>query len=461
MFERQSPNSILTLILLDIVGTLEALFLAYRLTTIHVGAVELPLSVIAFVMIIQGVVFLMLSVYDLRRHSRLTDEVRAVVTAVSFTLLMLAGTLYFTYRDVPRTLVAVFFALDLLLLVGWRVTARMVLRLMNRYPFGTRRVLILGSGDLATRVARAVKEYAWAGVELVGFLDDDRSFAVEDHRTLGSLDDVRSVVKNLNIDEVILALPARANDVAEKIVATLHLLPVQVRIVPSYLSLALHRATVQEFNGLPLINLRDPALTDYQRLLKRLLDLAVSSVALLLAAPIMALVAIAIRLDSPGPIIFRQTRVGEGGRPFTMLKFRSMYVDADERLKDVLQHDADGKPIHKMRNDPRVTRVGRFIRSTSLDELPQLINVLRGDMSLVGPRPELPWLVERYEPWQAKRFVVPQGITGWWQVNGRSEKLMHLHTEEDVYYIQHYSLLLDVRILFKTIPALLRRKGAF
>jgi len=175
----------------------------------------------------------------------------------------------------------------------------------------------------------------------------------------------------------------------------------------------------------------------------------------------MALIAIAIRLDSPGPILFKQERIGENGRPFTMYKFRSMYVDAEERLKEVIRRDENGNVLYKTPNDPRVTRVGRFIRRTSLDELPQLFNVLKGDMSLVGPRPELPWLVEKYENWQRKRFAVPQGITGWWQVNGRSDKPMHLSTEDDLYYIQNYSILLDIIILWKTLTAVLKRRGAF
>jgi lipopolysaccharide/colanic/teichoic acid biosynthesis glycosyltransferase len=144
-----------------------------------------------------------------------------------------------------------------------------------------------------------------------------------------------------------------------------------------------------------------------------------------------------------------------------MYKFRSMVKDADERLKEVMQLDEDGKLIHKLPDDPRVTRVGKLIRRTSLDELPQFFNVLRGDMSLVGPRPEMPVLVEMYEPWQRVRFAVPQGITGWWQVNGRSDKPMHLNTEDDIYYVRNYSLLLDLEIIFKTILVVLRGRGAF
>jgi len=176
----------------------------------------------------------------------------------------------------------------------------------------------------------------------------------------------------------------------------------------------------------------------------------------------MALIAIAIKLDSPGPVIFKQQRVGENEQLFWMYKFRSMVPDADQRLADVIKYDQNGNIIHKAPDDPRVTRVGRFLRRTSLDELPQFFNVLKGDMSLVGPRPELPTLVKQhYKPWQHKRFAVPQGVTGWWQVNGRSDKPLHLHTEDDIYYIQNYSLLLDLQILLKTAWVVLRGTGAY
>jgi lipopolysaccharide/colanic/teichoic acid biosynthesis glycosyltransferase len=189
----------------------------------------------------------------------------------------------------------------------------------------------------------------------------------------------------------------------------------------------------------------------------------VSSVMIFLALPVMTLVALAIKLEDPkGPVFFLQTRIGENGRPFRIFKFRSMFVDADKMLDAVSTKDENGKIlVHKRADDPRITRIGKIIRKTSLDEVPQLFNVLRGDMSLVGPRPELPRLVNEYETWQRQRFTVPQGITGWWQINGRSDNPCHLSTDQDLYYIQNYSFLLDVQILMMTVPALLKGKGAF
>jgi lipopolysaccharide/colanic/teichoic acid biosynthesis glycosyltransferase len=199
------------------------------------------------------------------------------------------------------------------------------------------------------------------------------------------------------------------------------------------------------------------------RLIKRLFDLAVSGLLLPVLSPLMLGIAWLIKFDSPGPVLFRQRRVGEGGRLFWMAKFRSMVEGAEQKETDLLENSVDGQPLFaKTPYDPRVTRVGRYLRRTSLDELPQLLNVLREEMSLVGLRPELPWLVELYEPWQRKRFAVPQGITGWWQVNGRMNRAdPGQRLEDDLFYIRNYSLWLDLRILWKTIKAVVQGEGAY
>jgi lipopolysaccharide/colanic/teichoic acid biosynthesis glycosyltransferase len=203
-------------------------------------------------------------------------------------------------------------------------------------------------------------------------------------------------------------------------------------------------------------------LTKRQQRTKRLVDMGLVIPITLFALPLMALVAIVIKFATPGPILYRQERVGENGRRFKMLKFRSMINGAEQELKKICEQTTeDQEVLFKRPADPRVTRIGRVLRRTSLDELPQLFNVLLGDMSLVGPRPELPCLVDRYELWQYERLTVPQGITGWWQINGRADKPMHLHTEEDIFYVRHYSLRLDLIILLKTPWIVLRGHGAY
>lgn len=214
---------------------------------------------------------------------------------------------------------------------------------------------------------------------------------------------------------------------------------------------------------LNLIDRREPAIQGPDRLIKRLFDLGLSAGLLAVFAPVMLGLAWLIKLDSPGPILFRQQRVGEGGRLFWMVKFRSMVEGAEQVETRLLRQSVAGEVLFAKRpDDPRVTRVGRLMRRTSLDELPQLFNVLKGEMSLVGPRPELPWLVKRYEPWQRNRFAVPQGMTGWWQINGRMERPgFDQRVEDDLFYIKNYSLWLDLRILWKTVQVVIAGEGAY
>jgi exopolysaccharide biosynthesis polyprenyl glycosylphosphotransferase len=238
-------------------------------------------------------------------------------------------------------------------------------------------------------------------------------------------------------------------------------LPIQIWIIPDFFHLALHSAAIEDFLGIPMLNMRALALDEYQLLVKRCFDLLGASLLILFSFPWMGIIALFIWLEDRGPVLFQQARVGTNGKPFTMYKFRTMKVGADKLQTQVIQFDEQGNLIHKRSDDPRITRIGRFLRRLSLDELPQFFNVLSGKMSLVGPRPEQPFLVDRYQPWQRKRFAVPQGITGWWQIHGRSDKPMHLHTEDDLYYIQNYSLWLDIQILIRTGWTILRGKGAY
>mgnify|MGYP005841072741 CR=1 FL=1 len=458
----KSTNYSIVAYIFDLAGTVAALLIAGNSLGSVMGIAQetIPLPVLWLTGIIWTIVFFMLSVYDPTHNYRTIDELQSVIIAAAFSGLVLAGALYFSYRSVSRSLILVFYVLDISWLIGWRVILRVLYRVFGRPSYPERRVLIVGANGIGHQTANKIQEYAWTGLNLAGYVDDCEPEHAG-HSLLGGLDDICKVVEQHAIQEVVIALPYRSYEKLDRIVLALQSLPVKVRIVPNYLNLALYRATVEDFGGIPLINLRDPALSPYQRLVKRIFDLIVGTLITLVALPFMGLVALAIKLDSPGPIIFKQTRLGENGQPFKMYKFRSMVADAETRLKHVIQHDDHGRVIHKVPNDPRVTRVGRFIRRTSLDELPQLFNVLKGEMSLVGPRPEMPWLVEQYAPWQRKRFAVPQGITGWWQINGRDDKLMHLHTEDDLYYIQNYSILLDLQILWKTIGVVLKRRGAF
>jgi len=471
MLKRYTLKYVLVALLLDVtcvvaalrLGTFLRMTLPYGLTQFNPlypdGLPETPFYYMAVALWI--IVALMASLYDPRKNYKAIDEFQTLTITLGVFWLAIAGVLYFSFRDTSRVLILYAVGIAMVLSMLWRAVVRIGFRVQQRRLIGETRVLIVGAGVVGRRVAEMIETYQWAGLRLVGYLDDNRQKRLADRTVLGTLDDIQRVVKEHGINDVVLALPPNAHKRLNTVVSRLHELPVNVRVIPDYFSLALYRATVDDFGGIPMINLRDPALNDYQRLVKRLFDLVAGTLITLLALPLMLLVALAIMIDSRGPIIFRQKRVGENGRLFDMFKFRSMVVNAEALQQQVVQVDEEGHVIHKVKDDPRVTRVGRFIRRWSLDELPQFFNVLKGDISLVGPRPEMPWLVDEYALWQRKRFAVPQGITGWWQVNGRSDKAMHLHTDEDLYYIQNYSLWLDIFILLKTPWAVLRGKGAF
>ena len=405
-------------------------------------------------------IFLLNSVYNSKRLYKVVDEFQSVTIAVGIAGLVMTGLLFLAFRELSRWLFLTFLLADWIFLIGWRVVARLVFRI-GRSAEQEQRVLIVGAGRVGRRVGEMIQKYDWMGLNLVGYLDDDPSKRGGDLQILGHLDEVRNIIRKKQIDDVVVALPQKAYGKINKLAITLHDLPVHVRVVPDYFSLALYRATVDDFGGLPMINLRDPALNDVQRLAKRVFDLIFGGLLFLLVSPLLFIIALLVRLDSPGPIVLRQERIGENGRLFGMYKFRSMIDGAEKLQEQVNERNEKGQLIHKRADDPRVTRIGRFLRRTSLDELPQLLNVLKGEMSLVGPRPELPWLLDQYEPWQHKRLAVPQGMTGWWQINSRAEKLMHLYTEDDLYYIQNYSLWLDIYILLKTPWVVVRGKGAY
>jgi exopolysaccharide biosynthesis polyprenyl glycosylphosphotransferase len=358
-----------------------------------------------------------------------------------------------------------FVLVNTFLLLTHRAILRIYYRALGRSRPGWRsRVLILGAGDLGARLARVLLDQSRWGLDLVGFLDDDlrkTGQTFEGAIVRGTIDDLERTIEAAHVEEIWIALPARAHERVGQVVAAAERLPVRIKIAPDYFSMALVRAKPEIFGGLPLIGLREPVIEGATRLIKRAFDLALGSLSLLVAALPMAILALLIKLGSPGPVLFRQRRVGENLRPFDMLKFRTMIREAEDLAPAVAVQQEDGSVLHKRKDDPRVTRVGRFLRRYSLDELPQLFNVLRGEMSLVGPRPELPWLVDRYQPWQRKRFAVPQGLTGWWQINGRSDRPMHLNTEDDLYYVYNYSLWLDVLILLRTPWVVVQGKGAF
>ncbi|HET7010225.1 MAG TPA: sugar transferase [Anaerolineales bacterium] len=428
-------------------------------------AVQLPWGVYVLAMVCWAAALSLNGAYSPQLVLRWYSEAVRVIYSSALATLLMAGVLYLFYREMSRLQFAYFLIVNTFLLLATRALLRIYYRLIGRARPGWRnRILIVGAGVLGRRVAQVIRDHGRWGYSLVGYLDDEPALAgaeIDGGRVLGTIEDALRAVQERPVDEVWVALPPRAFERTARLVAALERQPVRVKIVPDYFSLALVQAKPEVLGGIPVIGLREPMIEGWTRVVKRAFDLAVGSLLLLLAAPILALAYLLVRLEGRGPVWIRQKRAGENGRLFDMLKFRTMVPEAEGMMEALAVRQDDGSLLHKRKDDPRITRVGRLLRRYSVDELPQLFNVLKGDMSLVGPRPELPWLVDMYQPWQRKRFSVPQGITGWWQINGRSDKPMHMNTEDDLYYVYNYSLWLDILILLRTPLVVLQGKGAF
>ena len=398
-----------------------------------------------------------MGLYERPRFWDWEASLRAAVTAGFVADSVIAAALYVSFRDLSRLLFVYFVVVHLLGLLLVRGAFYMAER-MSGTPFcGGGRVVLIGSGRHVDRVAGLI-EGPGSSAEIVGRLPATHA-SPGGSRAL--LDELSEMLRFTEADEVVIADPDMKREDLLNWVLELRRRPVHITLVPDFAELITSQATFEDFRGVPLIGLHEPAIRGGKWVLKRGFDVVMASVLLLALAPVCALVALVIWLESGRPVLFRQDRIGLGGTVFHMIKFRTMDVGADGRRDEVSRRSDDGRLIHKQPDDPRVTRVGQVLRRTGLDELPQLVHVLSGKMSLVGPRPELPEIVAEYQPWQFRRFAVPPGITGWWQVNRDHGVPMHFQTELDVHYLIHYSFLLDVEILVRTIAVLVRGRGAY
>ncbi|HEX3910547.1 MAG TPA: sugar transferase [Solirubrobacteraceae bacterium] len=323
-----------------------------------------------------------------------------------------------------------------------------------------RRALLVGTGKHVADVAGALADAPHSPIEVVGFLSP-RSLPGNGLRELGRLDDLEGVLATERVDEVIIADPDFPQADALELVDQCSRRGVRVRLAPSTMEILIHRAEFVPGQSVPLFELGPPVFEGVDFALKRTFDLIGATLLLLLLSPLLLAITLAVRLSSRGPVLYRSTRVGIGQRPFPCMKFRTMHTDAEERQADLEELNEATGALFKIREDPRLTPIGSVLRRFSLDELPQLINVLRGEMSLVGPRPLPQRDYDMLEDWHRKRYLVLPGITGLWQVSGRSEldfdDLVHL----DFIYLEHWSLALDLTVLLKTIPAVISRRGAY
>ena len=365
---------------------------------------------------------------------------------------------FFKYQHFSRILVLYFCVLSFASLLAYRLLFYWVWDRLRTLGYGVRNVLIVGSDKKVDEVAQAIGRQPLSRVRVVGFVDDIES---EDRPVIGRPSEIIALVDKMHIDEVIIALPPERRNETIDLVCKLQWSPVRIKLLPDFLEMAAIRASAVDLGGLPLICLREPVIGGFEELIKRAMDILISAVALVLSGPLMLLTALLIRLDSPGPIIYKHERIGENGKPFKLFKFRSMVSNADELLPELIDIDKLEQPAFKIKGDPRVTRVGRIIRRLCLDELPQLWNVLKGEMSLVGPRPEITEMVKKYNSWQLKRLAVKPGLTGPMQVNGSGDLPLNERVKLELAYIENYSIWEDIKILTKTAVAVISGNGIY
>jgi exopolysaccharide biosynthesis polyprenyl glycosylphosphotransferase len=499
MLRQYSTKRIIAFFLLDWLGTIAVLFAAFyvrlwmgRLPEPLIRLLELmqisysdfllanpklllPDPVFLLVAFVWPFFLIVFSVYDGRRNQTLKAELLNVFLAICVSTVTLAGMLYFSYRETPRLLILIFFALDVGLLLGSRILWWIYRHLrQDRGANRKRVVLIVGAGPVGRTAVQQLQKYAQADLDLIGYLDDDPNKQGQEFEgipVIATIDQAVEVISNRNINDALVALPLRAHERLVEICDLLQRNGIHVHVIPDLFALSFPNATLDGFGGIPVIDLGRPGIHGIRRFAKRAFDVIAVTFGLIFLAPVLLLIAILIKLDSPGPVIYRQKRIGENGRPFTMLKFRSMNAGAkvdihQQYVARLILENLSPENINggagslKMEDDPRITRLGRFIRKSSLDELPQLINVLFGDMSLVGPRPPLPYELEVYQDWHKRRLEALPGITGLWQIKGRNRVSFDEMVRMDLEYIKNQSFRMDLLILMKTPWALLSAKGA-
>lgn len=394
------------------------------------------------------------------------DELKEIGRAVIISsVALLAAAHAGHWPTINVTTVATFGVLSFALVAGMRMALRLNLRRLRARGHNVKTLLIVGGGERGRQFAAQLTRRQEVGYKLLGFVDCDIEFAgreVGGAPWLGTIEDLPNLIADAAIDEVAVALPVKSQySQIEAVVGLLEEQGIVTHLLSDLFPQRLARYQPAEFEGIPVMSLHSAPPVSWRTEAKRAFDLVAASLALVVCAPLFALVALAIKLDSRGPVFFVQDRVGFNKRRFRMKKFRTMQIDAEARMKDLEHLNEKSGPIFKIKNDPRITGVGRWLRKTSIDELPQLINVLMGDMSVVGPRPlSVRDAVRMEEAWQKRRFSVKPGLTCLWQVSGRSNLSFEQWMELDLEYIDTWSLGLDASIVLRTIPAILTARGA-
>lgn len=429
----------------------------------HPYTAYLPLS--AALTILSIAIFRVEGLYALARGQSFPEEFYTILNGTTTATLITMAVTFFLRPLVYARSVYVYAALLIIfLLTVERLILRQIWARLRRRGIGVDHVLIVGAGEVGRALMRNIVARADLAYQVEGFVDDDPERGNMDigrFKALGSIENLPRLLKELPVDEIIVALPWTARDKIIRIMNLCQYTRHVVKIVPDMFQLSLSRIGIDDVGGIPLISVQAARLSLLNSVIKRAIDLLGVLILGIVFAPVMIAITLFIRIDSPGPVIFSQPRVGRGGRNFVAHKFRSMFAGAEEAQTQLDGLNEAVGPLFKIKNDPRRTRIGRWLRKTSLDELPQFWNVLTGEMSLVGPRPAIRNEVEQYQEWHKRRLDVAPGITGLSQVSGRSDLTFDEQAMLDIYYIENWSAWMDLWILLRTIPTVLFARGAY
>jgi len=402
------------------------------------------------------------SLYKTRREILEGFEIEKVIKSIFFSVLLVIGFIYgFKIIGFPRTILFIGAVIMVFMLSLWRILKRRFVEYLVRQGYNNVNALIIGAGKVGQTLAREIRLHTGLGIKVVGFLDDFKKGPIADGDivVLGKIEDFKIIAQREFVRKVFITIH-HDSGVFMRLLEEAKELQIAVRVIPQGFDLMMGDFGKYNIGIIPVIEYCD-AMPFKRQLGKRVFDFCMSLLGIILFFPVFLILAFLIKKDSPGPVFYVSKRYGRGGRIFNMYKFRSMFRNADKRLNDILdQNEVDG-PIFKIKKDPRVTKIGKFLRKYSLDELPQLINVLKGDMSLVGPRPLPIDQIEKEDLNQLKRLEVRPGITGLWQIRGRSDVSFSRLVKWDLWYINNWSFWLDLSILFQTIPVVLKGKGAY
>jgi exopolysaccharide biosynthesis polyprenyl glycosylphosphotransferase len=425
---------------------------------------------IAVFMILSVLVFQAKGLYRLPRWSSLLDEAWGISSGVVIAMAMVILTAFFQRFYPSRLVFIAAVPIAIALMLAARMIARTARERIWSRGIGVDRVAVIGSGRAARRIMQWMLSQPQLGYEVVGYVANNPTVegiaiatpnAIIRPLHLGRTVELQEIVHENRIDEVIIALPPREHDRIVEMIELCRHVDIEFKLVPDLFTMALDHVNIHEVEGMPLIGLKEPEISGWNFLIKRGMDLAVSSFVLIAFSWLFAVISLAVKFDSKGSVLFSQERVGRDGKRFVCYKFRTMVSDAEEQRLQLQQIHGQGTLLFKLKDDPRRTRVGRLLRRSSLDELPQFINILLGHMSIVGPRPAIPPEVAEYEEWHFDRLLVPPGLTGLWQVNGRSNLSFDEMVRLDLYYAENWSPWLDIKTMIRTVPAIVTARGAY